>query len=128
MSDNGGNTRVRLEDVINYAPEQYMTDAELTVIRATFKDNPFLLNALRKILVPTIYDAQMPIEQFGADFFNAGRDWAAIPAEEAKILAVARQDAFQFVIGGLIKLKTLAQMPQETPDEASARQKKDSAQ
>ncbi len=117
-----------MSDVINYAPEQYLTDAEITVIQATFKNNPFLINVLRKILVPSIYDAQTPIEHFGKDALNAGREWASIPAEEAKILVVARQDALAFIIGGLMHLKTIANQKVETADEASERQLKDSAQ
>lgn len=121
-------TRASLSDVINYAPEQYLSDAELTVIRATFKNNPFLVNTLRKIFIPTIYDAQTPIEHFGKDATDIGRDWAQIPADEAKILYVARQDAIKFVVGGLMHLKTIANSKEETADEAEARQRKDSTQ
>ncbi len=121
-------TRTELKDVINYNPEQYLTDAEIAVIQQVFKGNHFLLNALRKIMWPTMFDAQTPIEHMGKEMFDAGRDWAAIPAEEAKILAVARQDAMKFVIGGLIHLKTIANQQLETEEESAIRRGKDSAQ
>lgn len=121
-------TRVGLKDVINYNPDQYLTDAELAIIRQVFKDNHFLLNTLRKILLPTIYDAQTPIEFFSKDTFNMGRDWASIPADEVKILATAREDAIKLIVGGLIHLKTIANQGSETPEEAEARQRKDSTQ
>ena len=121
-------TRAELKDVINYAPDQYLNDAEIAVIQQVFKGNHFLINTLRKVLWPTYYDAQTPLEMFGKDMFDAGRDWAAIPAEEAKILAVARQDAMKFVMGGLIHLKTIANQQSESPDEAALRQQKNSTQ
>lgn len=121
-------TRVGLSDVINYAPEQYLTDAEVAIIQSAFKDNHFLMNTLRKVLVPTIYDAQTPIEHFAKDSIDIGRDWAAIPADEAKILFVARQDAIKFIIGGLMHLKTIANQKVESSDEKAIRQGKDSAQ
>lgn len=126
--ENNQDKRAQLKDVINYNPEQYLTDAEVAVIQQVFKDNHFLLNALRKIFWPTFYDSQTPIEHFGKDMFDAGRDWAQIPAEEAKVLAVARQDAMKFIVGGLIHLKTIANQKVETADELSNRQQKDSAQ
>lgn len=120
-------SRTTLKDVINYQPDQYMSKEELDIIKNTFKYNPQLINILRKIMIPTIMDPSLPIESMGNDAFNAGRDWAAIPADEAKILAVARQDALQFVIGGLIKLKVLSNLEEDTPEQQAERAAKDSA-
>lgn len=118
--------RATLKDVINYEPEQYLSEDEMSLIRSTFKDNPRLIAVLRKLLWPTVTDAALPIEQMGNDGWNAGRDWAQIPADEAKILMCARQDAQQFIMGALIKLKVLANQTELTDVEKAYRQSKDS--
>lgn len=122
------NQRVALKDVLNYNPEQYLSDAEISLIKGTFKNNPQLLAVLRKLLIPTIADPSLPIEQMGDDTFGAGYQFEQIPAEEAKILVVARQDAIKFIIGGLIKLKIIASSEEETPMAAALRRSKDSTQ
>lgn len=115
-----------LSDLLNYKPEQYLSEGELSLIQSTFRNNPKLIAVLRKIFVPTIADPDLPIEQMGDDTFGAGYQWQQIPADEVKILVVARQDAIKFIMGGLIKLKIIASSSDENPMEAALRRSKDS--
>lgn len=121
--------RASLKDVVSqyYQPEKYLTEGEMKLIKQTFRDNPVMMNIIRKILLPTVADPSLPLEELGNDAWMSGRIWSQIPAEEAKILAVARQDAIEFILGGLIKLKVLAHEPEENDAEAEERRKKDSS-
>lgn len=118
--------RATLRSVLNYDPEQYLTDAEVSLIKSTFHNNPRLIAILRKLMLPTLADPSLPIEQMGKDIFMEGRQWAQIPADEAKILYVAREDAAKFIIGGLVQLKNIAAIKDETPMEQALRRSKDS--
>lgn len=120
--------RATLRDVINYEPEQYLSDEEIKLIQATFRGNNQLFKILRKVMAPTISDPELPIEQMGNDFYFSAREWAQIPAEEAKILIAARQDALQFIFGGLIKLKVIANQEIKSPLSEEVRRSKDSNQ
>lgn len=121
-----GNQRASLRDVLNYDPEVYITPDEMALIKDTFKDNPKLLGVLRKVMLPTLLDPQLPLEEMANDAFLAGLDFAAMPADEVKPIVLARQDAIKFIIGGLIKLKVFAASKEESPYQAELRKKKDS--
>lgn len=97
-----------LSDAINYKPETYLKEDDITWIQNTFRDNPKAINILRKIFLPTIEDGSLPIEEFTKDSFGAGYQFQQIPDEHIKALVVARQDAIKFIIGGLIQLKVIA--------------------
>lgn len=118
--------QVKLEDILNYTVDKYYSDEELKLIQNTFSD-PKLINVLRKVMLPTTADVALPIEQIQRDVFLIGRNWEQIPAEEAKILITARQEAIKFIIGGLIELKQLASSKQETEVERAFRRSKDSS-
>ena len=118
--------RATLRELLNYEPDKHLSEDELELIRNTFKYNPKLLPILRKVFLPTVSDAQLPPEEFTKDVFNAGKLWDQLPADEAKILIVARQDAISFVMGGLIMLRNLATQTEETDEERKERRKKDS--
>lgn len=118
--------KATLKDVLNYEPEQYITKDELALIKATFGGNEKLLQILRKVLIPTITDGGLPIEDFAKDSFIVDKDWSMIPIAEVKSLIVARQDAIKFIFGGLIKLKVMANNKSETEAEEIARRTKDS--
>lgn len=127
MEQPNGEARVSLRDLLNYDPDKYITDEEVAWIKTTFKDNPWAINVLRKMFLPTTYD--LPLERLGEDvWFKGGADYAQIPEQEAKSIIVARQDAIKFVLGGLIALKNLAHSEdQETELERKHRLAKDSA-
>lgn len=117
--------RATLKDVINYEPAQYLSQDEMDWIQSVFKD-PRAIKIVRKLLIPTINDPELPIEQLGNDAWFAGRQWEQIPAEEAKVLMCARQDALQFIMGGLIKLTVIANQKSADPVEEAFKRSKDS--
>ena len=81
---------------------------------------------MQKIFIPTIQDSEMTPESFGDDFWMAGKQWDNMPVDEIKALVVARQDTIKWVQSGLIRLKAIANTPEEGIQEASNRRKKDS--
>jgi hypothetical protein len=116
----------RLQDIINYDPDTYLSEEEVALLRTTFKDNPRLIKLLRKLMVPSVGDAELPVEEMGNDAWMTMRDWAQVPADEAKILMVARQEAIKFIFGGIIKIKMLANSAEESPFSKEIRRKQDS--
>lgn len=119
--------RASLRDVLNYKPEQYITDDELALIRSTFKDNHKLLAVIRKVMLPTISDPDLPVEELANDVLLAGIDWQSMPSEHVKAILQGRQEAIKFIAGGIIKLKMFANSTEESPYSAELRRKKDSA-
>ena len=118
--------KASLKDMLNYAPEKYISDEEVEIVRNTFKYNPQLFGIIRKCFLPTFSDPLLPLEEMETDIFLQGKNWGMMPQEEVKALVVARQEAVQFVMSGLVKLKMLANI--EGKDEAivEANKKKDS--
>ena len=116
-----------LADIINYKPEQYITDDEVSLVRSTFRGNDRLIKVLRKVLLPTAFDSELPIEQMRDDAWMAGMDFSQIPVEQVKSLVVARQDTIKFILGGLIKLKLMANDETKTPAQVAAIQKQNSS-
>lgn len=119
--------RATLKDVLNYNPEQYLTDEDIAWVKQTF-GNPKAINRLRKLMLPTISDPELPVEQMADDAFLSGFDWMSMPAEHAKVIFAARADAIKFIIGGIIKIKIIASATEESPMEAALRRSKDSTQ
>lgn len=114
-----------LSEVLGYKIPDYYTDEEKKFIKITFGKEE-AIRVLRKIFIPIFADPNLPIEQMGKDFFLAGREWANIPADEAKILMVARQEVAKFNLGALLEIKQIAMQPEETEQEKAARIAKDS--
>jgi len=112
--------------MLSYTPEQYYTDEEMKLIRKTFKDNPELLKVLRKTFIPTITDPELPLEEMAKDAMLAGKNWSQVPEMEKGKLVTARQDAIQFVAGGLIFLKNVANLKEETEEERQRKAKQNS--
>lgn len=103
------------------------TEEQTKLIKSTFGgDNNELLKILRMTFLPTLLDANVPME-FGANDMWMDRDFAPIPNEEVKSIVLARQDTIKWVMGSLMRLKQLANQPdEETPQQREARLKKDS--
>lgn len=121
------NEKAQLRDVLNYEPEQYLSEDEVALIRSTFKDNKRLLTILRKVLLPTISDPSLPVEEMGHDVYLAALDWAQIPNEQVKTIMLGRSEAIKFVMGALIKLKVIANSVDESPYQKEIRKRQDSA-
>lgn len=117
--------KATLRDLINYEPDKQLNDEEVALIKNTFNDKR-LLSVLRKVLLPTISDPSLPMELLAHDVFLAGINWDAIPEKEIKPIMLGRAEAIKFIIGGLIKLRTIANEPEESPSQAALRRQKDS--
>lgn len=84
------------------------------------------LQFLREVFLPSLLDSKVPIE-FGANDMWMDIDFKGIPNEEVKSIVLARQDTIKWIIGSLLRLKNLANTPdEETPQEREVRLKKDS--
>lgn len=103
-------SKVTLDELLGdkYRAESYYSEAEMSMIKHTFKDNPALIAVLRKIFLPTVADPQLPIEQMGQDAWMTGTDFSLMPVDEVKGLVLGRQSAIKFIMGGLVQLKMLA--------------------
>ncbi len=121
------NKPTTLKDVINYEAETYITEEDASLIRSTFRGNPRLLKALKKIFLPSIGDPDMPVEEFGKDMWLQGRDYAQIPDADIKTIVLGRQEAIKFICGALIQLNVIANSDIESPLTTAARRKQDSA-
>lgn len=113
----------QLSDILNYQADTYFSTDELTVIKNTFGNNPVLIKLLRKIFLPSVGDLELPPEEVGNDVWLIGRDYASIPDNEIKSIVLARQEAIKFIIGGIIKLKMLANQKNESTAEKSLRER-----
>ena len=115
-----------LKDVLPYEPEGYLTKDEVALIQNTFKGNERLIKVLRKIFLPTAFDPELPIEEMMGDAWMVDKDFAQMQNEQIKTIVLARQDAVKFVLGGLIKLKVLANTTEMSEVEAAYKRSKDS--
>lgn len=118
--------QAQLRDVLPYEPESYLSEQDLALLQTTFRGNDRLIKILRKLLLPTAFDPELPIEELSGDAWMADTDFRSMQTEEVKPVVLARQDAIKFVLGGLIKLKVIANQKQETPMEKAYRASKDS--
>lgn len=115
-----------IDDVLGEAFETYLTIEDANIIRTAFKDNPRLMRAIQKIFIPTIQDPEMKPESMADDFWLSGTEWEAIPADETKAMVVGRERAIKHVMGGLIRIKSIANVKEETLQETANRRSKDS--
>jgi len=118
--------KVSLSDVLNYNVDTYLKPEELELICNTFND-PKVLKVLRKMLLPSVGDLDLPLEEMTKDVWLVGRDYSMIPDGEIKSIVLARQEAIKFIMGGLIQLKVIANTKKETPTEKAWRERKDSS-
>ena len=125
MSNN--KERTTIKDVINYVPETYLSTEDIDLIRSTFKNNPRLLRVLQKVMLPSVGDPAMPIEEIGGDVW-LNMDFSQMQDSEIKPIVLARQDAIKFIAGGLIKLKVIANDSTPSPMNAELKRKQDSTQ
>ena len=120
--------QTKLREMLPYEPDTYLSQEEVRLIQATFKGNEKLLKVLRKLMLPSAFDPELPIEEMMGDVWMVDKDFSQLPVGEIKAIVLARQDAIKFILGGLIKLKVISNSVAETPMEAAARRSMDSAQ
>ena len=100
------------------------SDAELTLIRSTFKDNEHLLKLMRKVFLPE-YDPQAPLGQV-VDLWMT-LDLGQLTPQEQTVRIHSRNSLIMHVEHQLMQLKALADAKEETAKEKELREKKDSA-
>lgn len=117
---------VKIQDVLNYRIESYITEEDKKIIQNHFKDNPALMRVIRKVFMPTITDASLPIEEMSKDLWFGGMNFAELSQEEAFVRILAKQEAIKFIAGGIMSLKQIANIKDEDPSAIAARRAKDS--
>lgn len=118
--------KASLKDILNYEIESYLTEADMDLIRTTFKGNTRLLQVLRKVFLPSVGDSALPIEEIGKDVWLTGLDYSMMQNEEIKSIVLARQDAIKFVAGGIMQLKYIANEEVKSKEDIEAAKAKDS--
>lgn len=118
--------KVKLRDLLGYEADTYLSQEEVDLIRNTFKYNPQLIKVLRKVLIPTIHDLELPIEEIGKDAWMMGLDFQSMQEGEIKSIVLGRQEGIKFVIGGLISLKNIASQEEESEQDKKLRDAKNS--
>lgn len=111
-----------------YQPPLLFSDEEMKLMRTTFGgQNNELMKLLRRIFLPTLLDPDVP-EEFGSNDMWMDRDWSIIPVEEVKPIVLARQETIKWVLGSLIRLRTMSNSPEGiTLAELAEKQRKDSS-
>lgn len=118
--------KASLKDILPYEPDSYLDKGEIEWITSTFRGNNKAITILRKLFLPSAFDPELPIEEISGDVWMANFDFTQMQSDQVKPLVLGRQDAIKFVIGGLIKLKVIANQTEESPMEKAYRQSKDS--
>lgn len=118
------NTNEKPKTGMQQGRQMRFTEAELGLMKATFKDNEPLLKLLRKIFLPEL-DPQAPLGEM-IDL------WMSLPTkdqtpEQIAIALTARNSLIQHIDMQLMQLKSLAGAESLTPEEVQARAKMDSA-
>lgn len=119
--------QAKLKDILNYPVDSYITEQDRQIIKDHFHGNWKLLEVVRKVFMPTITDGGLPVEEMAKDMWFAGTDFAALTKDEAYVRILARQEAIKFVAGGIMSLKQIAHISEESASEKALRRAKDSA-
>lgn len=104
---------------------EIVSKEEKQLLAQHFRGNDGLLKLLRKIFV-TPFNFDAPIGQ-ATDSLISGVNFADLPAEEAKIRILARQESLGVLDRGLIQIQFLANDKEKTPDELEKERNKNSA-
>lgn len=120
--------KASLGDIISYTPETYFSDEEIALIRSTFNGSrgQALLKVVRKALIPSVSDPDLPVEEFGKDMFMSAVDFRQMATEEVKPTILGLQLAGKVIFGALMQLRSIANIKEETAAELAARRGKNS--
>lgn len=116
----------KLEDVLNYKPPSRISDEDLATITAAFKGNDKLVAAIKRVMIPSIFETEAP-EFMGTDRWM-DLDFAPMQSAEVKSVVLARQWTIKFICGGLIQMKIIANQGVESPISKELRDQKNSNQ
>ena len=101
-----------------------ITPSEVNLIKNTFKGQEELLRLMRKLFLPTL-EAYVPLGQ-NIDLWMTVKIDDMTP-EQAIINLKARNSLIAHLDQVLLSIKTLAESPEETPEQALMRLKKNSS-
>ena len=104
---------------------EVVSKEEKQMLAQHFKGNDGLLKLLRKIFV-TPFNLDAPIGQ-AIDSLTSGVNYADLPADEAKIRIVARQESLGVLDRGLLQIQFLANEVEKTPDDLESETNKNSS-
>lgn len=123
------NNKAKLEDIISYTPESYFTQDDLALLRSHFNgpQGLKLLQVIRKAVLPTISDPNLPIEELGKDIWMSAVDFKQMQESEVKPTVLGLQVAVKVLVGSLIQLRDLANVKEETATERALREKRNSS-
>lgn len=123
------NKKPELSDIISYTPETYFTEEELSLIRSTFNgpQGARLLKVIRKALLPTVSDPDLPVEELAKDMFMSAVDFRMMQDNEVKPTVMGLQLSVKLIAGAIMQLKSIANIKEETELERQARMRKNSA-
>jgi len=113
---------------LNYVPPLLFSKEDVAQLRATYggQENKNM-DLLRRVLLPSLLDPNVPVE-YGANDMWMDRDFAGIPNEEIKSIVLARQEVIKWVAGSLVRIRQMANQPEEeSVEERAARQKANSS-
>ena len=101
-----------------------ITPEEIAIIKRTFKDNTSLVRLMRKLFLPEL-DPKAPIGQMVDLWMTLKID--ELSPEEAMVNLKARNLLITHVDQQLMSIELIANMPDENPEEVSARIKSNSS-
>ena len=101
----------RLEDIISYTPETYFSEEELALVRSSFNgpQGAKLLKVVRKALIPSVSDPDLPVEEYSKDMFMFAADFHKLQDSEVKPVVMGLQFAVKVTrvpplrLGGRLK-------------------------
>lgn len=115
-----------LDELLPYVPDMYLKPDEVKELQTVFKGNERLIKILRKLFLPSALDPELPIEEMMGDAWMVDKDFSQMQVAEIKTIVLARQDAIKFILGGLIKLKVIANSSDMSETEKAYARSKDS--
>jgi len=120
--------KASIKDLVGYTPETYLSDDEIGIIQAVFNgpNGNKVLKIIRKVMIPSISDPELPVEEMGKDVFMGSVDFKQVPESEVKPTVLGLQFAAKAVMGGIIQLKQIANVKEENPTESALRAMKNS--
>ncbi len=115
--------KVTIDEIVGYKADTYISEKEIKTIQSVFggPQGKEILAILRKIMLPTVLDPNLPIEEMGKDMFMQRVDFTTLSVEESKAISMGLQLTIKTVLGGLIQLKQLAMIQEETAADKAER-------
>lgn len=118
-----------LKDIVGYTPDSYFSEEEVSLIQQVFGGvtGKKMLKIVRKVLIPTLLDPELPVEEVAGDPWMALTKFDQMPVEQVKAVVMGRQEAMKYALGALVKLTQIANSKPLSPAEKASARAKNSA-